>query len=394
MPATERLSRKLAVTPEQLQQTLSYYSSFIVIAAIGASVGPLLPWLAEQTSVSLAVISSVFVIRPIGNLLGAWSSGRLYDALPGHRVSLVAIVSLGAFTAMIPFVTHFYLLLGILFFSGYFANMLNVGGNLLTMRVHGLRSAPFVNALHFVFSTGGLLSPLIIAQSLLWTGGIATALWMLSLMAIIPALFFLRVPSPARPDKQAASTVVPGHGQIVVLISLFYVFTVGADVGFAGWIYTYGLEMGIGDKVSAAYLTSLYWIAQASGRFLAIPVAARLRPRTILIVCLAAALAVIVSMTFFPANRYFMWPATFFLGLTMGPLFPAMLGYARNTIQLTGSITGRFFIGASSGAMTVPWIIGQFFEAFGPTIVLYMDMSVLVLASLIVAMILKIQPDK
>jgi hypothetical protein len=35
---------------------------------------------------------------------------------------------------------------------------------------------------------------------------------------------------------------------------------------------------------------------------------------------------------------------------------------------MTGGITGLFLVGSSLGGMTVPWLIGQFFESVGPRV--------------------------
>ena len=45
---------------------------------------------------------------------------------------------------------------------------------------------------------------------------------------------------------------------------------------------------------------------------------------------------------------------------------PTTLNMAERRLNITGQITGWFFIGASSGGMFLPWLIGQFFQSRGP----------------------------
>jgi len=52
-------------------------------------------------------------------------------------------------------------------------------------------------------------------------------------------------------------------------------------------------------------------------------------------------------------------------------------------MQMTGRITGLFFTGVSLGAMTLPWIIGQFLENTGPHILLF---AVLICAVILVGL--------
>jgi len=50
----------------------------------------------------------------------------------------------------------------------------------------------------------------------------------------------------------------------------------------------------------------------------------------------------------------------------MASIFPTMLSLAESRLHITGLVTSLFFVGASSGSMTLPWLIGQLFEPVGP----------------------------
>ena len=43
-----------------------------------------------------------------------------------------------------------------------------------------------------------------------------------------------------------------------------------------------------------------------------------------------------------------------------------MLTLAGESLTVTGRTTGLFLVGAAIEGMTVPWLIGQFFESAGP----------------------------
>jgi fucose permease len=62
----------------------------------------------------------------------------------------------------------------------------------------------------------------------------------------------------------------------------------------------------------------------------------------------------------------------------MASIFPAALSLAQGRMRITGRVTGWFFVGASGGGMTLPWLIGQFFDAVGPRatmVILFIDMT-------------------
>jgi fucose permease len=52
----------------------------------------------------------------------------------------------------------------------------------------------------------------------------------------------------------------------------------------------------------------------------------------------------------------------------MASIFPTVLVWAERRMSMTGTVTSMFLVGASLGAMFLPWLIGQLFEAMGPGI--------------------------
>jgi FHS family Na+ dependent glucose MFS transporter 1 len=145
---------------------------------------------------------------------------------------------------------------------------------------------------------------------------------------------------------------------------------VGAEVGFGGWVYTYAVRRGLMGAAAAAYLTSAFWGALTLGRLLAIPIAARLSPRAVLLSDLLGCLASVGALLIQPNSAPALWLGTLGLGFSMASVFPTMLSLAERRIDITGGVTGWFFVGSSAGGMTLPWLIGQLFESVGPRVML------------------------
>jgi nitrate/nitrite transporter NarK len=49
-------------------------------------------------------------------------------------------------------------------------------------------------------------------------------------------------------------------------------------------------------------------------------------------------------------------------------------------MTITGRVTGWFFVGASLGGMTLPWLIGQLFESVGPQVTMLILFADLIIA--------------
>jgi|PlaIllAssembly_1097288.scaffolds.fasta_scaffold26913_2 FHS family Na+ dependent glucose MFS transporter 1 len=361
-----------------LFRTLGYYAAFIALGLVSASLGPTLPGLANNTGSQLSHISLLFVARSSGYLAGSLLGGRLYDRITGHPVMSGSLLLMAAMMGTAPLLTRLGVLACAIFALGMAEGALDVGGNTLLVWVHQEKVGPFMNGLHFFFGVGAFLSPLIVAWAMPDDGAIARAYWTLALLQLPAALWLLRLPSPSGHTASGDASSKRSNGRLVALIVLFFFLYTGAEVAFGGWIYSYAVGLRLGSHAVAAYLTSAFWGALTVGRLLAVPVALRFPPRSVL---LADCVGCLVSFAILLVGSHSL-VATFVgtcgVGLSMASIFPAALSLAQARMRITGRVTGWFFVGASGGGMTLPWFIGQFFDAVGPRatmVILFIDMT-------------------
>ena len=347
---------------------MPYFLGFVCLGIGGASFGPALPHLARSTGVSLSAISSLFVAHRIGFVLGALGAGRLYDRVRGHAVFSAALLVMAAALTALPSLSRLGVLLGVGFVAGFMAGGVDVGGNvLLVWRVReGL--GPYMSFLHFAFGVGTFLAPVFLAQSVAWTGGIQWGYVSLAMLTAPIALLALLRPSPKRVAGAEVRREGPNH-VLVGLAAVFLLLYVAAEVGFGNWIYTYAIELGLADEVTAGYLTSAYWGAYTIGRLGSVAASARLRPLVLLAVGLALASASVLMLWIAPAGPAVTWIATILVGAALAPMFPVMVTFAGERTAITGGVTSLFLVGASLGAMSLPWLIGQAFGRYGPRVV-------------------------
>jgi len=363
LPAERKAAGKIA-------NTVGYYAAFVGLGLAMASLGPTLPGLAENTKTQLSEISFLFTARSMGYLLGSLLGGRLYDRMPGHPLISVMLLLMAGMLGLAALMPLLWLLTLVLLVLGLAEGTVDVGGNTLLVWVHRHRVGPYMNALHFFFGVGAFISPIIIAQALLVSGGITWGYWTLALLMVPVALYVLRLPSPAGQTVAEDGTASPVYVNrlLVVLIALFFFLYVGAEVSFGGWIFTYTVTLGLTGEAAAAYLTSAFWGALTVGRLLAIPIAARFRPRHILLADLAGCLISVSIILLWPGSLLAVWLGTLGIGAAMASIFPTTLSLAERRMTITGQVTGWFFVGASLGGMSLPWLIGQLFESIGPRV--------------------------
>ena len=396
--STTTLEATLKTTTQKRNQTIGYFLAFITLGLATAALGPALPYLATQTGSELNQISILFTAKATGYLLGSIIGGRFYDRLPGHKVMFVGLVGMIITVMLTPIVSLLWLLGLLLFFLGAMEGAVDVGGNTLLVWVHRREVGPYMNSLHLFFGVGTFLAPIILAQSLLHSGEISLGYWLIALVILPLALWLLRLPSPVAPareeEKEGLSNV-----WLLTLIVIFFFLYVGAEVGFGGWVYTYTLEIGLGEEASAAYLTSIFWGAFTIGRLFSIPIATQLRSRWILTADLTGCLLGLVLILLYPESLIALWSGTAIVGVSMASIFPTMITLADHRMTLTGTTTSWFFVGASAGGMFLPWLIGQLFEPIGPRVtilIILVDMLAAVLLFVILMRLsqsMKTQPS-
>jgi MFS transporter, FHS family, Na+ dependent glucose transporter 1 len=359
----------------KLLTTIAYCASFIAMGISMSSLGPTLPDLAQNTRASLSAISILFAARSLGSLVSSVWGGQVYDRLNGHVVLAVMILGMAATTALTPFIPLLWVLSLMLFITGIAQGVLNIGSNVLLVWLHGRQVGPYMNGLHFCFGVGTFIAPVIVAQFITMQGGLV---WTYLLLAVIilPTAVVALLPSPASPHAVQQSTGRKNDPLVILLISLVFGCYSGGAVAFSGWVFTYVTELNLTNETNAAYLTSLFWGALTAGRLIGIPIAARVRPKTILWVDFGLAFASLLVMLAWPRSL----PAVIFtsaaLGLAFASIYPTTMALSGEIMALSGRITGLFSLGNSAGTMLIPWVIGPLFERFGPpsmTVVLLFD---------------------
>ena len=363
-------------------QTMSYFIIMVGLGAVMVSFGPVLPRLAAQTQTDLGTIGLLFTSRSIGFLLGSLLGGRIYDRLAGHPLFAGSLLVLAATFAAVPIINVFWLLLLVTLLMGIASGLLIVGCNTLLVWVHPENVGPWMNAMSFFNGSGGFFVPIVITAFITMSGEIDGAFFVLALMIAMLGMAMFFVPSPAI-RRTTASTDASGRIRygMVSLFALVFLLYVGAEMSFSGWLYTYTVTLYPNADETAALLTSAFWAGMSIGRLLAIPIASRLRARTILWIDFAGSLTSMALILIFPFSLAALWAGTIGFGLCMSSLFPTWLTFADRRIKVNGKINGIFFAATALGTMVFPWLSGQLFTSIGPLAIIWVILITLLVAT-------------
>ena len=128
-----------------------YFLSFLVLGVTTASLGPALPYLAQNVGTSLKGISSLFIGHRTGYLIGSLAGGHLYDRIPGNRLMGGVLLVLAAGMCLTPVTALLGLLVLVVFVVGMVEGTVDVGGNVLLVWMKPPRLGSLMNALHLFF---------------------------------------------------------------------------------------------------------------------------------------------------------------------------------------------------------------------------------------------------
>jgi MFS transporter, FHS family, Na+ dependent glucose transporter 1 len=104
------------------------------------------------------------------------------------------------------------------------------------------------------------------------------------------------------------------------------------------------------------------------------------RPRRILLADLLGCILSVAVVLAWPGSLVALWLGAVGLGVSMASIFPAAITLAERRVRITGRVTAWFLVGASIGAMLLPWLIGQLFESVGPQVTMLAILANLTLA--------------
>jgi MFS transporter, FHS family, Na+ dependent glucose transporter 1 len=373
----------------RLAQTTSYFAAFIALGLMAAALGPTLPSLAEQTHTPIRDIGLLFTMRALGYLIGSVQSGFLYDRFRGHPIMALALLGIMALMSLTPLTPVLAGVMVMFLLLGTSEGIVDVGGNTLLVWAHRSDVGPYMNGLHFCFGVGAFIAPIIVAAVVTLGGASLWSYWVLAALSLPAAVALLRLPSPAPSHSAHAGPSAQINYRLVALIALFFMLFVGAEIAFGGWLASYALALKLTDEATAAYLTSAFWGALTAGRLLAIPIAVRLRPRTMLLCDLLGCVISVGIMIVWSHSLTALWLGALGMGLGMASIFPTTLSFAARRIPITGRVTSWFLVGASLGSMSLPWLIGRLFERLGPPIAMIIVLIDLLAAGVVFAILMR-----
>jgi len=372
-PATSTPERQRLPSDVRTQVWLAFVA-FILIGAIDAAVGVLLPSMRAFYSVDRATVSLLFVSSTCGYLVSAFSSGLLVERL-GTRVFMMAgpaILTVAAITA--SFTPPFVVLMGGFLLSGFGLGLIDAG---LNAHVASLpRNTMLLNVLHAFYGVGALLGPLlatgILVYALRWNS--VYYVWM-SLSAILVfgfGLAFKGHRAKADPDeritgeKQGNVLAAALKLRVVWIAAFFLLVYVGIEVSLGSWSFSFLTEERHKTETLSGLAVSGQWLGLTVGRLVLGKVAERIGNRRLIQLCLAGVVAGVLLVWLVPVGLV-MAAGLWIVGFSLGPIFPTTIAMMSGLVsaRVLPSAIGFMASFGSMGAAFMPAAVGALSERLG-----------------------------
>ena len=364
-----------------------HLGAFVTLGCAVLLLGPSLDTFRADAHVTLSKIGLLIATSSVGYLLGSVTTGRLLQTQPAHRTLggglIIVAIALAVLTSM-------HGLVGLAVFEcllGFGGAMIDVTGNTVVLWVH--KGGPVMNALHLAFGVGGILSPIIVSRSLLWTGEIRAGYLLVAAVMVVLAVVILRRPSPKNPHLAGERGFPKGVTRLIVLAVLFFVAYAWLELGFATWIFTYASARGLDPLRGAAWLGTAFLASFSVGRLVAIPISAKVAAKYIMLADFAIVVAGLLTLLVGGRNLAAMWAGTILVGLGTASMFPSMLSLSEPNIPSTSAVTSTFLVGSSIGSIFLPPIIGALIDRNGPAAMPAMVLAGTIVCGTIVAVFVR-----
>jgi fucose permease len=354
---------------------------FVFLGICSAGLGPILPELAGNAQVNLAMMGAVYSSLFTGSILSQFIMGPIADRFGQKLVLSIGIVIIAAGLLAFNFRLSYVSLLIFSALTGVGMGAVVLGNNVLIAITFPNRSVSALNLINFFYGVGAVSGPAIVSLviSHFGFGRWVVGLDALAFLSLLPFVLRLKIPRatamPISSTRNETSLIKSRLLWMLAGISLLYV---GLEVGLGGWITTYVNRTTQVSLETAALVTSGFWLTYTLGRLLNTWLGMQLTSERILLANLAVAGAGSLLFALSTGQEWATIAAILILGFSFGAVYPTLLAAAstafRNQPGQAVSIVATL---GSGGGVLIPALLGFLIENAGPSSIAWASLVII-----------------
>lgn len=349
--------------------------------------------------------------------------GVIWSRINFQLAITVAFLTSALLTLSVAFLRQLWLLLFIFVLNGFCLGFFEAGSNVYILQLWGKETAPFMQAIHFMFGSGALIAPLIAEPFLIIRNETAEALHdhedeemvfhpenvrllapysvvagILIFNAILNLLIYKIYPvtteHPSRsgnkepevqppqqlesvddkpvkmgimqPDKIYTKAYKYWKILTIGLVLLFMHIYLGLEISFGSFLMTFAVNSHLKlSKATGAHLTTLFWSTFTFIRVLTILVIQWAGNAAIILVSMTIVLiASAILAPFGNDDEQLLWIGVALIGIGMSSVWACIFGYLEEFFPVTSVIGSLMICSAVLGEFVFPVIISAFIKDY------------------------------
>jgi fucose permease len=338
-------------------------------------VGSVLPEIMNDLGIVESAAGIMLAFGSLGFTVGPMIAGAIADRSSVKRSLVFGLIMETILLCVFGFAAALLFAIVTIFLLKFGAAFVETSVNIIPTLIERRRSGSsggvgsLMNLIHFFFSVGALVSPLIAGLVLKVTRSWRPVFWFASVLTRVLVICVLGVPFPGSGSRGTAARSRIKMTQILDRSLLFGALTillyVGAEVAASSWIVYY-LRRGLGfPTIAATSGLSVLWVGITIGRYI-FSILAKYRSSRKLVVG-AGVLGLAGGMALLTARSpllVYLWLGV--LGLSMSGIFPTIMAEINSRKpEAAGTVTGIMTVAASLGAVLTQPMVGLIAEAYG-----------------------------
>lgn len=342
--------------------------------------GSILPYISDANNLNDTVSGMLISSHQAGNLI----AGLIAGLLPYYLGRKNSIIFLSSFVIvgflLIVFTGQPWLLMAAFFFTGISRGSISNFNNKMVNDVSD-SSPSALNFLHSLFAVGALLSPFMVLIAMTFlpeNGWKVVCLIIVGLILISQLLFSKMTLDDNRPVKRKKTSggnynFFKSRSFWVTVVILF--FYLCAESAITGWIVKYFVDANIMTVGRAQVIASLLWFAILIGR-LGCTFYGHLLQKRHLLLLISTSASIFYILLMASQNFLMIAISVFFLGVSMGGIYPTAMTIAGDSIKEYPMAMGWLLVIGGIGGITMPIVTGVLSTNYG----VFAGMSAIILA--------------
>jgi FHS family glucose/mannose:H+ symporter-like MFS transporter len=360
---TPVVSKQPANAPDVRFEWGLLHVGFVAIGIISPLLGPLIPTLKHQWSITDAQAGSLFASQFTGSLIGTVLTSFLLPRLGFSKLLALSFLcfalgfsffGVGGWTVAAIAVAVY----------GFGYGMANPATNLRATQLPSRNVTAAVSLLNFSWGVGAVACPFVVGALVPLIGVRGLALSLMCVSALIGAVhYFMHVPDETAPAAPVKRSLVDWMEQLRVpaaipLILLFFLY-VGSETGVGGWVAAQEKRLPGAGSSALTLAPSVFYGMLLFGRGIA-PVLLRKFSTARLALAGLVSGAIGAGIISSAPHPYLLYAGAALAGFGFAPLFPIFVAWLAEIFKEKASwLSALVFGGGALGGAVLPWLIGQ-----------------------------------